>query len=125
MTVRQWVLALAAGEEAYRHAAVAGLVALGPAALPALMGELRDDASPVTETALLSVLCSIGASAFDPVLDVLQDAVPGSHWRALRVFTRLGTPPWRVTCGRCPTTIPSYAGQQSWASTAAARTRCP
>ena len=30
-----------------------------------------------------------------------------------------------VTCGRWPTTIPSYAGQQSWASTAAARTRCP
>lgn len=92
MAVRQWVLALAAGEEADRHAAVAGLVALGPAALPALMGELRDDASPVTETALLSVLCSIGASALDPLLDVLQDAVPGSHWRALRVFTRLGTP---------------------------------
>ena len=92
MTVRQLVLALSASEEAERLAAVANLVALGPAALPALMSELRDDASPVTETALLSALCSIGASAFDPVLGVLQDAVPGSHWRALRVFTRLGTP---------------------------------
>lgn len=92
MTGRQRVLALSASEEAERHAAVADLVALGPAALPALMDELCDDASPVTETALLSVLCSIGASAFDPVLGVLQGAVPGSHWRALRVFTRLGTP---------------------------------
>jgi hypothetical protein len=31
------------------------------------MDELRDDTSPVTETALLSVLCSIGASAFVPL----------------------------------------------------------
>ncbi|MEW1860554.1 hypothetical protein AB0399_09250 [Streptomyces sp. NPDC088194] len=92
MTGRQRVLALSADEEAERHAAVADLVALGTAALPALMDELRDDASSVTETALLSVLCGIGASAFDPVLGVLQSAVPGSHWRALRVFTRLGTP---------------------------------
>ncbi|QMU67106.1 HEAT repeat domain-containing protein [Streptacidiphilus sp. P02-A3a] len=91
MTVRQWVLALSAGEEVERHAAGAHLAALGPAALPALMDALRDDASPVTETALLSALRSIGAPGFEPVLDALQDAVPGSHWRALRVFTRLGT----------------------------------
>ncbi|WP_371480662.1 hypothetical protein [Kitasatospora sp. NBC_00315] len=79
MTVRQWVLALSAGEEAERHAAGVHLAALGSAALPALVDELRDDASPVTESALLSALRSIGAPAFDPVFDALRGAVPGSH----------------------------------------------
>ncbi|MFC1435631.1 HEAT repeat domain-containing protein [Streptacidiphilus sp. N1-3] len=92
MSTLQLVLALSARDESERQAAVAGLAALGAAALPALVEQVRDAASPVTEAALLTALRGIGPQAFEPLLAVLRDAEPGrARRRAARFFTSLGT----------------------------------
>ncbi|MGW1553088.1 hypothetical protein [Streptomyces sp. NPDC002346] len=57
-----------------RDAAAAALVVLGSDAVPPLLRELRDEASPVDRREITAVLGRIGGAGFDDVLQGLLDA---------------------------------------------------
>ncbi|MFE7794898.1 HEAT repeat domain-containing protein [Streptomyces sp. NPDC057460] len=91
MTTLELVLALGAVDRTERDAAAAAVADLGSGALPALIGQLQDSVSPVSESVLLAVLRRIGSKAFESVLCALQASAPGkAPQRMLRVFAGFG-----------------------------------
>ncbi|MFJ3861726.1 HEAT repeat domain-containing protein [Streptomyces sp. NPDC090085] len=93
MTALELVRALGADDLAERDAAATAVADLGDEVLPALIGQLVDPGSPVSEPVLLAVLRRMGTEAFEAVLGALTTLPPGdAPHRLLRAFAGFGAP---------------------------------